>query len=424
MKLARILAASLIFASVGFSWSQTSSAWISASKWSSSSITCLDPAALPALEEKAANGDLEAADDLGSQYLSDCAGERKPSLGMSWLSAAASGGNVHAQVRLGQAYQNGEGVTKNMPAALAWYEKAAAQGSSRAKNNLGVYYLTGTARNPARSAHLFEDAAAHGLVEAAYNLATLYDQGLGVRQDYAQARKFYRQAADNNDADAEYRLGMLFDQGLGGEKDSSAALALFQRAAADGSEDAQIRLGIKSPSEANTVNSGYFQYVIAQAMFEGKGMKRDPQLAFKFLEQSAEAGYPPAFLAMGRMYARGDGVNKDEAKSIAYLEQAIAHDSKYDMAYNALAWTLVTAADPAIRNPDKGREYALKAIETSGGKHSYEFDTLAHAYYGLGDLDHAVESEAKAVALEPANGSYQQALAEFKNARDRANPAK
>lgn len=424
MKPARILVVILTLVFVDLSWTQSSLSWVSTTKWSSSSITCLDAAALRALEEKASQGDLEAADDLGSQYLSDCPCGKHLSSGLSWLAAAASQGNLHAQVRLGQAYQNGEGVPKNMTAALAWYQKAAAQGSSRAKNNLGVYYLSGADKNPAMSAKLFEDAAVHGSIEAAYNLAALYDQGLGVRQDYAQARKWYQQAADTNDPDAAYRLGVLLEQGWGGQKDSAAAQSLFQRAAAAGSEDAQIKLGLKSPSEARTVNSGYFQYIIAQAMFEGKGMERNPANALKLLEESAEAGYPPAFLTLGRMYARGDGVNQDEAKAIGYLEQAITHDPKYGMAYNALAWTLVTASNPKARNPGKGVEYALKAIEISGGTHSYEFDTLAHAYYGLGDLDHAVENETQAVTLEPAKGEYQQALTEFKSARERTHPVK
>ncbi|HEX7287302.1 MAG TPA: hypothetical protein VF532_14040 [Candidatus Angelobacter sp.] len=389
-------------------------------------MVCLGEADRSALAAKAAQRDAAAQDALGTQYLSSCEGNNDPERGMELLVQAAAHGSAHAQVQVADAYRTGHTVPKNKTAALTWYEKAVKLGDPRARNNLGMMYLQGDGveKDLVRAARLFTAAADQHLVEACVNLASLYDQGLGVTQDYAAARKWYQLAAEGKDADAEYRLSLLFEQGLGGPNDQAGAADWLRRAAADGSEDAQVKLGLKSPSLITSVNSGYFQYQIAQALFEGKGVNQDQAKALTFLEKSAEAGYPPAFLALGRMYFRGDGIPKDEAKSVGYFEQAIAHDPKSAMAYNAFAWALVTASDPKVRNPAKALDYAKKAIETSGGTHSYEFDTLAHAYYGLDDFDNAIENEAKAVALEPSKGDYQQALLEFTSARDRAKPAK
>ena len=425
MNLFRPVVAMIFITSIG-SWGQSETAWLPFSKWSRSIVTCVGEEARADLARRAAKGDVEAQDVLGTLHLSTCQDKNDPARGIELLRQAAFQGNAHAQLRLGEAYHHGTVVPKNEASAMAWFEKSAAQGNPQARNNLGIFYMSGkpVAKDLARAARLFQAAAEQGLVEAAFNLATMYDQGWGVAQDYRAARGWYQQAAERNDPEAAYRLAMLLEQGLGGDKDQAAALQWMKRAAAAGSGDAQLRLGLTTPSQARTVSSGYLQYQIAQSLFEGKGVAKDQTRALAFLEKSAEAGYPPAFLALGRMYARGDGVNKDEAKALGYFEQAISHDAKYGMAYNALAWTLVTASDPKVRNPGKGLEYARKAIEVSGGAYAYNFDTLAHAYFGLGDLDSAVENEAKALALEPDNGSYQQALADFKNSKDHAPAAK
>lgn len=425
MKLSKAVVAT-VFVTTICSWGQSEKAWLPFSKWSSSLVTCVGEEGRADLARRAAKGDVEAQDALGTLHLSTCQDKNDPAKGISLLTQAALQGNSHAQQRLGEAYQHGTAVAKNEATAIAWFEKSAAQGNPKARNNLGIFYMSGklVAKDPATAARLFQAAAEQGLAEAAFNLATMYDQGFGVAQDYRSARKWYQQAAEGKDADAEYRLGMLLEQGLGGEKDQEAALHWMQRAAANGSEEAQLKLGLTPPSQARTLSSGYFQYQIAQSLFEGKEVAQDQAKALKFLEKSAEAGYPPAFLALGRMYSRGDSVNKDEAKALGYFEQAIARDPKYDMAYNALAWVLATATNPKVRNPGKALEYARKAIEVSGGVYAYHFDTLAHAYFGLGDLDNAVVYEGKALALEPDNGFYQQALADFKTSKDHANPAK
>lgn len=389
-------------------------------------MLCLGEEERAGLAQRAAKGDVEAMDSLATQHLSACTGKNDSAKGMELLTQAALKGNAHAQLTLGEAYQNGKGVKRNLTAAIAWFEKSAAQGNPSAQNDLGVARLNGQGvdKDPVAAAKWFQSAADQDLEEAAFNLGTLYDRGLGVTQDYRMARKFYQQAAERKVPDAEYRLGLLLEQGLGGEKDADLALRWLRRAARDGSEDAQVKLGLRSPSQATSTASGYYQYQIAQAMFEGKGIAKDQAKAVLFLEKSAEAGYPPAFLALGRIYARGDGTAKDEAKAVGYLEQAIAHDAKYDMAYNTLAWTLVTAEDPGVRNPQKALGYAAKAVELSGGTKAYQIDTLAHVYFALGNFDRAIELESTALSMESDSDFYKKALSEFKLAKENSNTAK
>jgi TPR repeat protein len=425
VKLSPLVAAILTLTNA-FLLAQTSASSSPVIKWSSSTVLCLGEEERASLAQRAAKGDVEAMDGLATQHLSACTGKNDPAKGMELLTQAALKGNAHSQLTLGEAYQNGKGVERNMTAAVAWFEKSAAQGNPSAQNDLGVARLNGEGvdKDPVAAAKWFQSAAEQDLEEAAFNLGTLYDRGLGVTQDYRMARRLYQQAAERKVSDAEYRLGLLLEQGLGGEKDADLALRWLRRASKDGSEDAQIKLGLKSPAQSTSTSSGYFQFQIAQAMFEGKGMAKDQAQALLFLEKSADAGYPPAFLALGRIYARGDGAAKDEAKAVGYLEQAIAHDAKYDVAYNTLAWTLVTADDPGVRNPQKALGYASKAVELSGGTKAYQIDTLAHVYFALGNFNRAVEFESNALAMEPDNDFYKKSLSEFKLAKDNSNTTK
>jgi len=58
-------------------------------------------------------------------------------------------------------------------------------------------------------------AAEQGDVDAQYTLGTLYENGLGVKQDDAEAVKWYLKAAEQGDARAQINLGAMYDKGQG-----------------------------------------------------------------------------------------------------------------------------------------------------------------------------------------------------------------
>lgn len=74
-------------------------------------------------------------------------------------------------------------------------------------------------------------AADAGDSEAQTNIGYLYEQGLGVTQDYAKAMNWYRKAAAQGNAQAERNIGSLFDKGLGVPQDPSEAAAWYKKAA-------------------------------------------------------------------------------------------------------------------------------------------------------------------------------------------------
>ena len=55
---------------------------------------------------------------------------------------------------------------------------------------------------------IFKELAEQGHSAAQFNLALMYTDGKGVRQDYAQAVKWYKAAADLGDASAQVINGL------------------------------------------------------------------------------------------------------------------------------------------------------------------------------------------------------------------------
>lgn len=399
---------------------QDSHPWHPIMQHSGSMLNCPDEKMRSELSRKADKGDVDAEDLLGRVNLSTCLGDNNVARGLELLERAAQKGNVHAAVALADAYRSGKSGPPDAQKAASWDQKAAERGDARAQNDLGIAYHSGAgvSKDDVRAAELFRAAAEQNLTEAEYNLGTMCDLGLGIAQNYQDARKWYLKAAKHDNALAEYRLGMLLEQGLGGEKDSATAMTWFKKAAEHGSEDAQVRIGQKRLSEAKTVDSGYFQYAIGMQMLTGNGVKKDEAHAVAFLEKSAEAGFPPAMTQLGRMFANGQSVPKDEMKARKYFEQAIARDDQYYVAYNSLAWLYVTAEDVKLRDPQKALEYAQKAVTLTSEHNAAELDTLAHAYFQLSNIDKAIETESKAAALAPTDDFIQKTLQEYKGAKE------
>jgi TPR repeat protein len=309
--------------------------------------------------------------------------------------------------------------------ASRWFARAADQKDPRALNNLGVSYalLEPPARNDSKAEQLFLEAAGKGVPEAEYNLGTRYDLGLGVPQNYQSARQWYTRAAEQKQPDAAHRLALLTERGLGGPKDAGTATTWLSKAADFGSEDAQIKLGRKSPSQARSPNSGYFQYVAAMSYLSGRGVPKDEAKAIGFLQKSADAGFPQAMVQLGTMYQYGQGTAKDEKKAQQYFLQSIARDAKYHAAYNNLAWLYVTTTDPRLHNAKKALDLATKAVELSNKKDGASLDTLAHAYFELGKVDLALENEQLAAQLAPEDDFIQKTLAEYKAANENRKSA-
>jgi TPR repeat protein len=66
---------------------------------------------------------------------------------------------------------------------------------------------------------------------AQLNLGTMYANGHGVPQDYAEAVKWFSLAAEQGYANAQYNLGVSYDRGEGVPQDHAQAVKWYRLAA-------------------------------------------------------------------------------------------------------------------------------------------------------------------------------------------------
>jgi TPR repeat protein len=150
-------------------------------------------------------------------------------------------------------------------------------------------------RNYALARKLAEEGAARGEPSAHTLLGQIYEQGLGVPQDYAKAADWYMKGAVLGDAHSQFCLGMMLVEGRGVTKNKKRAAEFFELAAAK--------------------NHPHAQYNLALLYAEGVVYPQDYGKVAMWLEKAAAQNHAQAEYDLGAMYNSGTGVNKDEAKA-------------------------------------------------------------------------------------------------------------
>ena len=128
--------------------------------------------------------------------------------------------------------------------------------------------------NPEEAVQFLTRAADAGAADAQYELAKLYERGLGVPADPARALDLYQRSAAQNFPDAVNDMGFIHYQGsLGLTPDPAKGLELFALAA-----------DLRQPE-------AMFNYagLIDEGMVDGRG----PEDAAKYLYQALRAGSDP-----------------------------------------------------------------------------------------------------------------------------------
>jgi TPR repeat protein len=156
----------------------------------------------------------------------------------------------------------------------------------------------------------FKAGADAGQAEAEFDLGVMYAQGFGVLRDLNAAASWYRKAAEQGNAEAQFALGQMYAHGWGVPRDTADAIRWFQMANSVDSDG--------PPTDWMTV--------------EGYGMQQDPaqavEQAERWISSSATQGYASAMAELGKRFANGNGVAKDDKRSYFWLTLAFLHGDK------------------------------------------------------------------------------------------------
>lgn len=128
-------------------------------------------------------------------------------------------------------------------------------------------------------------AADQGDAEAAYNLANLYRNGMGVAKNYAKAFELYGRAAKAGSADAAYSLGKLYEYGWGTDADPAQARHWYEISAKAGNLSASESL--KKLEARQTAAAG-------RSLADAAGTESAGDIA-RLLQQGADPNKPDQF---------------------------------------------------------------------------------------------------------------------------------
>ena len=175
------------------------------------------------------------------------AGEHRAAFRSFFTCAIA--GDAKAQYSAAMMMRSGESNDERYPnvyGARVFLEQSASQGYAQAVYTLGMEYDLGSVaftRDPAMATELFREAALMGHVEAQVDLGTQYFLGRGgVPQDDAAAARWYEQAASAGHWGAQFLIASMYENGNGVRRDEGAALRWYERAKSGGDELAPVKV--------------------------------------------------------------------------------------------------------------------------------------------------------------------------------------
>ncbi len=181
------------------------------------------------------------------QYFLDSRHAANQKLGLIWLTKAANNGSPQALTALGTMYLNGKGATKDVEKADALLQQAARQNYLPAYLALGEHALaqddtTGALR-------WYNSAASLNDPQAYFALAQAYSQGKSAIYNPKEAFSWMMKAAEQDYSPAQKELATLYEQGIGVEANQDLAAKWSEKA--------------EATAQKNTANSGLEQLVLA-----------------------------------------------------------------------------------------------------------------------------------------------------------------
>lgn len=299
----------------------------------------------------------------------------------AWYRRAADQGHAAAQYRLARLYwygRSGEEARETRKKAVEWYRRAADQGDSEAQYLMSRWCHTNTVQGRREGLAWLRRAAGPGgnhpiarrnlpetLIECAgdewasgalataadmlreafelgetcnapYLLGRLYDDEEGGLGDAELAASWYARAVDH--PHARFMLGRLYDEGRGVAQDPAEAVRLYRLA--DGPE-ALLRLGrLLEEGRAGVAGdhlgeaaalyaraadhwgSDEARWRLGRLYATGRGVARDERRAVAEFARAAEFGCGEARFDLGLMHAEGRGTDADDRLALDWFRRA------------------------------------------------------------------------------------------------------
>jgi TPR repeat protein len=149
----------------------------------------------------------------------------------SLLAAMAFTVEVQAQAKENANFEAGIAAyqANDLPLAYKTFLAAAKEGHVDSQFNVALMYEQGigVGKDEKEAVVWYGRAASQGSAAAQFNLGVLYENGRGTKIDFVKANEWYRKASVQGDALAIGNLGMLYVRGQGVKENKVAGVALL-----------------------------------------------------------------------------------------------------------------------------------------------------------------------------------------------------
>lgn len=164
------------------------------------------------------------------------------------------------------------------------------------------------------AAKYIEEAAINGLPAAMHNLSALYYEGKGVEKNIFESYYWLRKAAETDLHVSQCILGIWYITGEDIEQDIDTGVEWLYKSAKYG----------KFPLA---------QFYLANLILGNKTERFSKKLALEFILEAEKEGLTEAKTTLGVMYSKGDVVEQDIDKAIAYFKLA-SEEGSLQATYN------------------------------------------------------------------------------------------
>lgn len=301
-------------------------------------------------------GNLLAIHDLGKLYSTDKLGEKDDEKSFAYYKEALNGFlrieqisdklKPYLQYRIGKMFCYGLGTEQNYEKAFQWFLKSAEEGNKFAQFSIAnlYYYGNGVERNLEKAFEWYMKSAKQGQPYASYAVAQMYSKGEYVQQNEEAAQEYFSQAlsgflkleADGQaDDNLFYKIGVMYKNGLGTEVDIDKALEYFKRSAELNNKNGLYEYGkallfgenitqdmpkamdcLEKAVRLSNVNAKRF---LALEYISGEHIELKIDKGIEMLTECADGGDPLSCFMLGRIYFKGEAVNRDLSKAEDYL---------------------------------------------------------------------------------------------------------
>lgn len=300
------------------------------------------------LSKAAEKNHLESQYELANFYLKGNANKRQYAKASDWYRRAAKRGHVRSMFELGKLLNEGLGVKQNRSEARRWISDAAESGLLEATNYLNkmedVVEPAPDHNNNKQFATVVDDeigdptspddfALIRGSPEKEsidhYLLGIAYLTGDGKKKNVFEAAQHFKMAANQGHGKAQYQLAKLYEQGIGVEQNSKLYQKWLNKAASAGVISAQRDLDLKStdskpsqPSKTSSDRDAEAQFRLGIKHLTGDNATKDPGKASILFIKAAKQNHARAQYQLGLMYEKAIGFDRNIKKAREWYQKA------------------------------------------------------------------------------------------------------